>query len=48
MMLNNSLGGFPSNPDTIVINSSDLKDGKFVLGGSRIFLWICTISLFIF
>jgi hypothetical protein len=28
--------GFPSNPDTIVINSSDLKDGKFVLGGSTV------------
>jgi hypothetical protein len=26
--------GFPSNPDTIIINSSDVKDGKFVLSGS--------------
>jgi hypothetical protein len=29
--------GFPSNPDTIVINSSDVTDGKFILSGSTVY-----------
>jgi hypothetical protein len=29
--------GFPSNPDTIVINSSDVTDGKLVLNGSTVY-----------